>query len=190
MVSTSVVLLGTAAFCLIILSVFLSKSQQRCIADWNVLVWATLDEFRGYLGTKRLFKIVLEDSPPITALATMGCFVGGLFGMSTFGVIFAFGLCALLGGILVNENVAFLQPRVAILLWLYGSIALVALVGFFQSVRMLGLSVAAVIAACILIILLIVEFVIRRLAEYQKGPLIAFSLLVAAAASFLKALGY
>ncbi len=190
MVSISVVLLSTAAFCLIILSILLSESQQRCIADWNVRAWATLDEFQGCLGTKRLFKMVLEDSPPTTALATIGCFVGGLCGMSTFGIVFALGLSALLGGILINVDAASLEPRVALLLWLYGSIVLVALVGLLKSILISGLSVAAAIAACVLIILLIAEFVVRRLAEYQKGPLIALSLLVAAAASFLKALGY
>ena len=52
MVSNSLILLSTTAFCLTALSVLLSESQQRRIIDWNVRVWAAIDGFREYLKTK------------------------------------------------------------------------------------------------------------------------------------------
>ena len=43
------------------------------------------------------------------------------------------------------------------------------------------------VVATLLIPLSIVEFIARRIAEYEKGPLIALGVLVAAVLSFLKA---
>jgi hypothetical protein len=182
MLSGSLVFLSTTAFCLAILTVLLSESEQRRIADWTVEAWATIEDFRAYLGTKYVFKLVLEDSPPTTALATIGGFVGGLFGASIFGVFLVFGVCALLGAILFNDTQC-VEPPATLLMWIYGGMALTGLLGLIQGIWMSLLSVAAVIAACILFALSIAEFLACRLAEHQKGPIIALGLLVAATLS-------
>jgi len=187
MVSNSLILLSTTAFCLTALSVLLSESQQRRIIDWNVRVWAAIDGFREYLKTKRLFKMVLEESVPSTALGTVACFVGGLVGVSISAVFVLLGTSALLGAISYHQDSTSVEPRSALLLWLYGAIALTALFGLFQSIFMWLLSVGAVIAACTLVSLLIIEFLLRRLAEHAKGPIIALGLLAAATISLLKA---
>jgi hypothetical protein len=176
------------AFCLTALSVLLSESQQRRLVDWNVRACAAIDGFRDYLKTKRLFKIVLEEPPPTTALGTVACFVGGLVGMSLFGVFCILGTCAVVGAILHHQDAISLEPRTACLIWLYGAIALTGLFGLFESIRMYLLSGCAIIAASILVSLLIVEFFVRRIAEHPKGPIIALGLLAAAVISWLKAL--
>ena len=188
MLNSSLILLSTAAFCLTILSVVLSESQQRRVADWNVRAWARIDEFREHLRTKRLFMLVLEDPPLTTSLATIGSFVIGLLGMGIYGAFFVFAFAALLGGILVNANVPCLEPRIAALFWLYGLIALTALPGVFVSLQALLLSVWAVIAASFVVVVLVIELVFRRIAEHRKGPLVALTVLIAAAISLFRIL--
>jgi hypothetical protein len=187
MLQSSLILISATAFCLTILSVLLSESEQRRIVDWSVRAWVAIDQFRACVGTKYLFKIVLEDSPPTTVLATTKCFVGGVLAMSIFGTFLVLSVCALLGALLVNDNATSLDTRTAVLIWLYGCIALTTLLGLLDGVLMVLLSVTAVMAACILVVLSIVELLARRLAEHQKGPIIALGLLVAAALSLLKA---
>jgi hypothetical protein len=187
MFQSSLILISATVFCLTILSVLLSESEQRRIVNWNLRAWAAIDEFRTYLGTKYLFKIVLEDSPPTTVLAAIGCFVGGVLAIGIFGTLLALSVCALLGAFVVNDCATPLDTRTALLVWLYGCIALTTLLGLFQGILMSLLSMMAVVAACILVVLSIVELFARRLAEHPRGPIIALGLIVAAALSLLKA---
>jgi hypothetical protein len=188
MLSNSLILLSTMAFCLTALSVLLSESQQSRLVDWNVRAWAAIDGLREHLKTKRLFKIVLEEPPPSTALGTVACFVGRLVSISLFGGFCVLGTCAFLGAILYHQDAPSLEPRTACLIWLYGAIVLTGLFGLFESIRMYLWSVCAVLAASVLVSLLIVEFFVRRIAEHPKGPIIALGLLAAATISLLKAL--
>jgi hypothetical protein len=135
-----------------------------------VRTWATVEDFQRYLGANRLFKIVLEESPPTTALAIILCFVGGVFGLGIVGVFFIISASALLGALFCSYTTTSLKPRVAFLMWLHGAIALTAMFGLFESILMAFLSVAAVIAACILVALLIVEFFVRCLAGRARSP--------------------
>jgi hypothetical protein len=188
MLSNILISLGVAGSCLIALSVLLNDSQQRHVADWNVRIWATLDELQCYLRTKSLFKLVLEDSPHVTALCTAGCFVIGFVSVGISGVLFTLALGAFIGGILVNWGGGHLEPRIASLLFLYAAIAVTSLSAAWTSLKMWCLSIGAIIAICIILPLIIVEFVVRRIAEHQKGPILALSILVGAASALLKAI--
>jgi hypothetical protein len=188
MLNNSLISLAVAGSCLTALSVLLNESQQRHIADWNVRVWATLDEFRCYLKAKSLFKLVLEDSPHVTALSTAGCFVVGLVGFGIFGFFFTLGLGALVGGILLNWDSGHLEPKIAFLLFLYAAIAATGLSGVWTSLKMWCLSIGSIIAAWVILPLTIVEFIVRRIAEHKKGPILTLSILVGAAFGLLKAI--
>jgi hypothetical protein len=175
--------LAVLMVCLAVLNTLLSESKQRRVADWVVHVWAYVTEIRAQLATLPLFKIVLEDRPSATALATVKCFIAGLFGAIVFAIFSAVGAGALVGAILVNEN-----THTALLMWLYGAIALAALLGLFESIVMALFAIWAIVAASILAALSIAEILTRRTAEHYKGPVTALSALAAAMYSLLKTL--
>jgi hypothetical protein len=180
--------LAVLMVCLAVLNTLLSESKQRRVADWVVHVWAYVTEIRAQLATLPLFKIVLEDRPSATALATVKCFIAGLFGAIVFAIFSAVGAGALVGAILVNENATSLDTHTALLMWLYGAIALAALLGLFESIVMALFAIWAIVAASILAALSIAEILTRRTAEHYKGPVTALSALAAAMYSLLKTL--
>jgi hypothetical protein len=97
-------------------------------------------------------------------------------------------VAAFLGGILLAFDNSSWDLKDAELIALYGAIAAVSLSGLFIGMKGWLLSVVLIVIGCLLIPLSIVEFVARRVAEHEKGPLVAVGVLVTAALSLLKAL--
>jgi hypothetical protein len=188
MLNKSLVLLSATAFCLTSLSILLTEAQQRAIATWNVRAWSAIDQCRRSLAATRVAKIMHEDPPLVTALGTIGLLVIGIFWSCVFGCYSVVSVAAFLGGILLAFNNSTLNLKDAELIALYGAIAATSLTGLFIGMKAWLLSVAIMVVAIFLIPLSIVEFVTRRLAEYEKGPLVALGVLVAAVLSFLKAI--
>jgi hypothetical protein len=71
---------------------------------------------------------------------------------------------------------------------LCGAITGVSLTGVFLGMKAFLLSVAVVVVAVLLVPVSVTEFVARRIAEFDKGPLVALGVLVAAALTFFKTL--
>jgi hypothetical protein len=187
MLNKSLVLLSTTLFCLTSLSILLTEAQQRAIATWNVRAWSAIDQCRRSLATSRVAKIMHEDPPFVTALGAWGMLVIGIFWSGIFGCFSVVSMAAFLGGIVVAFDRSSLDLKDVELVALYGAMAGVSLSGLFVAMKGWLLSVAIMVVAMFLIPLYIVEFVARRLAEYEKGPLVALGVLVAALLSFLRA---
>jgi hypothetical protein len=179
--------LNLLACCLTIVSVFLTDQQQRDISILIVKAWATVSEFREYLKTKPMFEAVLRESPSATAVATVKCLVAGLFGMVIYAIISALGTNALISTLTADDNAMCAGSCSSIVMCLYSALLIGSVLRLFESLVQAIFSAWMIVAASILIALSIVDFLLRRLAEYEKGPVIAMNLLVVAAFSFLKA---
>jgi hypothetical protein len=188
MLNKSLILLSTMAFCLTSLSIFLSEAQQGSIATWNVQAWSAIDQCRRSLATCRVAQIMQESSPFETALGSLGMLFIGIFASGIFGCFSVMSIAAFLGGILLAFDNSTLATKDAELIVLWGAMAAVSLTGLFVGMKGWLLSLAIFAVAILLIPLSLIEFISRRIAEHEKGPLVAVGVLVAAALSLLKAI--
>jgi hypothetical protein len=152
-----------------------------------VRVWASVDRFRAYLSNRPAFRLVAEEGPLAAVVAILRCFFGGLLGVGFFGLFFFFSAGALAGAILVHWDTCF-DRQVLILMGCYVGMVVVSFRGLCEGARAFFVSMAAASAACLLMPVIIIEFVTRRIAEHPKGPIIALTLITTAALSLLKAL--
>jgi hypothetical protein len=187
MLNTGLILLSATALCLASLSILLSDAQQRELATWNVRAWSAIDQCRRSLASGRVAKMMYEQSPFATVLGAIGMLVIGVVSSGVFGFFSLISLAAFIGGILFVCDSSAMELKDVELIALWGAMAGVSLSGFFIAMKGWLLSVAIFAVALVLIPLSIIEFVSRRLAEYEKGPLVALGVLIAAFLSFLKA---
>jgi hypothetical protein len=188
MLDKSLVLLSATAFCLTSLSILLSEAQQRALALWNVRAWSAIDHWRRSLATSRVGTMLHEEPPFVTALVTWAMLIMGIIWSGVFGCFSIVSVAAFLGGILLALDNWSLDLKDAELIALYGALAGVSLTGLFIAIKGWLLAIAVMVVAVFLIPLSVVEFVSRRIAEHEKGPLVALGVLVAAVLSFLKAI--
>lgn len=188
MLNKSLILLSTLAFCLTSLSILLTDVQQRAITTWNVRAWSALDQCRQSLMASRLIKLMQEDRPAVTIFATLGMFAVGAFWSGIFACYSVVSVAAFLGGVLLTIDKSAMDLKDAQLIAIWGAMAAISLTGLFIGVKGWLLSVAVMLATIVLIPLSFVEFITRRIAEHEKGPLVALGVLLAAALSFLKAI--
>ncbi|MDA9419310.1 hypothetical protein XI04_03870 [Bradyrhizobium sp. CCBAU 11430] len=186
MLNKSLMLLSAMAFCLTILSILLSDAQQRALALWNIRAWSAVDHCRQALVSRGAGKLMREDTPLITALVT----VVMLFTAPLWVAVFVWFLipsgAAFLGGLLFAWDRT-LDWRGAEIIALHGAIAGVSLTGVIIAMKQFFLSTAVLVVAALLLPLSAFEFVARRVAEHDKGPLVALGALVTAALAFFKA---
>lgn len=187
MLNKSLMLLSVFAFCLTSLSILLSDVQQRALTLWNMRAWSAVDQCRRMLMSSGAGKLMREDSPIITALATAGMLVTGPLWVAVFVLFLIPNGAAFLGGLLLACEGALDWKGVQV--WaLCGAITGISLTGVFMGMKAFLLSAAVAVVAVLLIPVSIIEFVARRIAEYDKGPLVALGVLVAAALTFFKTL--
>lgn len=186
MLNKSLVLLSTTVFCLTSLSILLTEAQQRALALWNVRAWSAIDQCRRSLETSRVAKIMHEQPPFATALGTIAMFFVGIVSSGFFGLFSIVSVSAFLGGILLAFDHAALDVKDAELIALWGAMAGVSLTGFFIGMKGWLLAITIFVVALVLIPVSIVEFLSRRIAEHEKGPIVALGVLVAAVLSFMK----
>ncbi|TKV80084.1 hypothetical protein FDV58_17690 [Bradyrhizobium elkanii] len=187
MLNKGLMLLSAAAVVLTSLSVLLSDAQQRALALWNIRAWSFLDECRAATLATRFAKVMREDSPVLTALMTVVMLLAGAISVGVFFCFFAVSSAAALGGILLAYDGRALDDKDIQLIALYAVTAGVSLVGLFTGMKGFLFSAAMIAVAALLFPLSAIEFVARRVAEYEKGPLVALGVLVAATIAFLKA---
>jgi hypothetical protein len=187
MLNKSLMLLSALAFCLTSLSILLSDAQQHALALWNIRAWSAVDRCQRALVASGAGKLMRDDSPVVTALATAGMLIAGPLWVAVFVLFLIPNGAAFLGGRLLACEGALDWKGVQV--WaLCGAITGVSLTGVFMGMKAFLLSAAVVVVAVLLIPVSIIEFVARRIAEYDKGPLVALGVLVAAALTFFKAL--
>jgi hypothetical protein len=188
MLNKSLMLLSALTFCLTSLGILLSDAQQRALALWNIRAWSTLDGYRQALISSRIGKILKEEPPADTALMTFSMFAIGLISAGFFACSTIFSAAACLGGLLLAYDGRPLDDKDFQLIALYGAMAGVSLTGLIVGAKGFLLSAALMIVAMSLLPLSAIEFVARRIAEYDKGPLVTLGVLVAAVLAFFKAL--
>lgn len=186
MLNKSLMLLSALAFCLTSLSILLSDAQQRALALWNIRAWSAVDKCRQTLVSSDAGKLMREDSPVVTTLATVGMLITGPLWVVVFVLFLIPSGAAFLGGLLLACEGALDWKGVQV--WaLHGAITGVSVTGVIMGMKGFLLSVAVVVVAVLLIPVSVIEFVARRIAEYDKGPLVALGVLIAAALTFFKA---
>ncbi|TWB87456.1 hypothetical protein FBZ93_12117 [Bradyrhizobium macuxiense] len=179
--------LSATAFVLTSLSILLSDAQQHALALWNIRAWSFLDECRATALSTRFAKAMREDSPVVTTLMTIAMLLTGAISVAVFFCYFAVSSAAVLGGLLLAYDGRVLDNKDMQLIALYSVMASVSFFGVVTGMKGFLFSVTVVAVAALLLPLSAIEFVARRVAEYEKGPLVALGVLVAAAFTFLKA---
>ncbi|TCU64086.1 hypothetical protein EDE08_1177 [Bradyrhizobium sp. R2.2-H] len=187
MLNKSLMLLSAMAFCLTTVSILLSDVQQRALSLWNIRAWSAMDQCRQTLVSSGAGKLMREDTPLITALATAGMLLITPLWMAVFALFLIPNGAAFLGGLLFACEGA-LDWKGAEIVALTGAIAGVSLTGVIITMKQFFLATTILVVAALLLPLSALEFVARRIAEYDKGPLVALGVLVTAALAFFKAL--
>jgi hypothetical protein len=131
-----------------------------------VRVWASVDRFRAYLSNRPAFRLVAEEGPLAAVVAILRCFFGGLLGVGFFGLFFFFSAGALAGAILVHWDTCF-DRQVLILMGCYVGMVVVSFRGLCEGARAFFVSMAAAFAACLLMPVIIIEFVTRRITLFE-----------------------
>lgn len=101
MLNKSLMLLSALAFRLTGLSILLSDAQQRALALRNIRAWSAVDHCRRVLVSSGAGKLMREDSPGITALATAGMLITGPLWVAVFVLFLIPSGAAFLGGLLL-----------------------------------------------------------------------------------------
>ena len=187
MLNKSLMLLSAMAFCLTTLSILLSDAQQRALSLWNIRAWSAVDQWRQTLVSSGAGKLMRQDTPLITALTTTGSLLIAPLWIATFALFLVPSGAVFLGGMLFACDGA-LDWKGAEIVAPHGTIAGVSLTGVIIAMKQFFLATTVLVIAALLLPLFAVEFVARRVAEHDKGPLVAVGVLVTAALAFFKAL--